>query len=489
MVTITYCKGLPTPTDEMNSLGFTNLEMFLTSFAPIFHKAVCDTVSHLLSESNFNKSSWNTHLQQSYGILKRHANGVISNALGLVTGATECRANHVKTLTGKLKSIEKWITKTEKKLKNAAKFYAKKNWRNSKTGCCFPLSCSLEFKSTNWRNLRFKLHNNKRRHYQLIKQIEHLKTALLQVKIPRHQVFIVGSKDETYGNQICQWDGNDLKFRVPSFLEPQFGKYVSSRIGNFDRNINRLPGIGAKTWHFYRKQERWCVAVQFTPSPVKPVSRSSSYGCIGIDMNPGSIGWAYCDKDGNLKRHGQIPLQMGLPKGKQDAQIVDACLQLATLATTFACPIVCEQLDFSTKKEALRERGRKYARMLSSWAYSRFYELLGSILSHRGIERRTINPAYTSVIGLVKFARMYGLASDEAAALAVARRGMRLSEKLPSAITAYLSVNDKKHVWHWWNKLNNLLKKSSISCRHDCYAISNWESQVNHLMVEASSSA
>ena len=473
----------------MNSLGFTNLEMFLTSFAPIFHKAVCETVSHLLAESKFNKSNWNTHLQQNHGILKRHANGVISNALGLVDSAAECRANQIKTLTGKLKSIEKWITKTEKKLKNASLFYAKKNWRNSKTGCCFPLSCSLQFRSTNWGNLRFQLHNKRRRRYQLTKQIEHLKAAPLRVKVPRHQVFIVGSKDETKGNQICQWDGNELKFRVPSFLESSFGKYVSSQIGNFDRNINRLPETGAKTWHFYRKNDKWCVAVQFTPSPVKPVSRSSSYGCIGIDMNPGSIGWAYCDGDGNLKAHGQIPLQMGLPEGKQDAQIVDACLQLATLAATTKSPVVCEELDFSTKKEELRERGRKYARMLSSWAYSRFYELLNSILGNRGMELITVNPAYTSVIGLVKFARIYGLASDEAAALAVARRGMRLSEKLPSAVTAYLPVNDPKHVWHWWNKLNTLLKKSGISRRHDYYAISNWESQVNRLVMEADNGA
>lgn len=485
MTTITYCKGLPTPASEMNSLGFTDLEMFLSSFAPVFHEAVCETVDHLLPETQFNKSAWNTHLQQRYGILKRHANGVISFAKGLIDSAKECRSNHIKALEGKLKSLEQWIKKAEKKLKNAVKFYAKKNWQKSKTGCGFPLSCSLKFRDTNWQHLRFQLHHKKRRFYKLSKQIEHLKAAPVRVKVPRHQVFIVGSKDETCGNQICQWDGDEIKFRTPPSLESSFGKQVSSRIGNFDRNINRLPSTGAKTWHFYRKDGRWCVAVQFTPLPVKPATYDRNYGCIGIDMNPGSIGWAYCDKEGNLRAHGQIPLIMGLPSGKQDAQIVDACLQLATLAKTYACPIVCEELDFSRKKEQLRERGRKYARMLSSWAYSRFYELLSSICSNRGIELITVNPAYTSVIGLVKFARMYGLASDEAAAFAVARRGMRLSEKLPSAITAYLSVNDEKHVWHWWNKLNTLLTKSSISCRHDYYAISNWESQVNHLKMEA----
>ena len=49
--------------------------------------------------------------------------------------------------------------------------------------------------------------------------------------------------------------------------------------------------------------------------------------------------------------------------------------------------------------------------------------------------------------------RMYGLSSDCAAALVVARRGMRLSERLPSAITAYFEVNSEKHVWHWWSQL------------------------------------
>ena len=67
-------------------------------------------------------------------------------------------------------------------------------------------------------------------------------------------------------------------------------------------------------------------------------------------MNPGSIGWAYVDQDGNLKSHGKIPLQMGLPSGNQDAQIVDACLQLVNLATLYACPVVCEELDFSKRK-------------------------------------------------------------------------------------------------------------------------------------------
>ncbi|MEJ6486960.1 hypothetical protein N0Y54_37850 [Nostoc punctiforme UO1] len=480
MPTLTYIKGLPTPAEELNNLGLTEFEMFLTAYSSVFHKAACETANHLLAVNRFNDSSWNTHLQKTYGISKRHANGVISLAQGAVNASKQHRKLHIRTLEGKLKSLNSWITKSEKKLSDSVKFYAKKNWHKSKTGCRFPLSCSRKFRNTNWNNLRFQIHHKKRRAYKLTQKLEHLKTSPIQTVIPKNQVFIVGSKDERFGNHVCQWDGNTFKFRVPACLESKFGKQVITSLGNFNRNINRLPKDGAKTWHFFRKYKKWNAAVQFTPVAIQSVSRHSAYGCIGIDMNPGSIGWAYIDKDGNLKSHGQIPLQMGLPSGKQNAQIVNACLQLARFAHAFCCPIVCEELDFSSKKEQLRECGRKYARMLSGWAYSRFYNLLKSISSNRGIYLMKVNPAYTSLIGMVKYARQYGLPSDCAAALAIARRGMRLTENIPGSITAYLSLKDGKHVWSLWNQLNKLIRKSSIK-RHNFYAISNWGSLVKRL--------
>ncbi|NEN98222.1 MAG: hypothetical protein F6K50_22705 [Moorea sp. SIO3I7] len=472
--TLTYCKALPQLSERMNALGCSDFEMFLFEYSQIFRQAKIETVTQLRS-GDFNKGQWNTYLQQTYGINKRHANGVIASAKGAVDSAAECRQNHIEQLSGKFKSAKDCLRKAQKRLANGRKFYAKKNWQNSKTGCKFPLSCSLRYRDTNWQNLRFQIHHKKRYIAHLERKIEGLKVAQLQVKVPYGQVFVVGSKDETWGNQVCQWDGETIRFRVPKCLESKYGQYVSAVIGDFDRNINRLPDDGSRTWHFYRKDHKWVAAVQFTPAKLQRVSQHSRYGCIGIDLNPSSVGWAYVDADGNLKAHGQIPLQQGLPSGKQDAQIVDACLQLVTLAKTYQCPIVHETLDFGKKKEAFRELGRKYARMLSGWAYSRFFELLNSICSNRGVYVFTVNPAYSSLIGMVKYARMYGLASDEVAALVIARRGMGLSERLPSALTALIGVNPSKHVWYWWNQLNKQIQASAvINRRHDYYSISNW---------------
>ena len=437
MTAITYCKALPEPANELNALGITHFETFLIAYAPIFRKAVCETVQHLLSGDGFNKSTWNTHLQETYQINKRHAAGAIASAKGQVESAKECGKNQIKQLEGKLKSANQWLKKYEKKLKDARKFYRKKNWEKSKTGCGYPLSCSLKYKDTNWQNLRFQIHHKKRYIYHLTQKIEHLKLAKVKVKVPFSHVFVVGSKTENCGNSVCQWDGKTIKFRVPYCLEKRFGKYVKTEFGGFKRNVNRMPTHGSKTWHFYYKQSKWVGAVQFTPEPVNQVSRQVAYGAIGLDINPGSIGWAYCNTDGNLKENGQIPLEIGLSTNKADAQITNACLQIKKLADKYACPVVIENLDFNKKKEMLREQGKKYSRMLSSWGYNLFSERLEAILSNRGIQLIKVNPAYSSLIGLVKYARMYGLASDEAAALVIARRGMKLSERLPRSLTAY----------------------------------------------------
>ncbi|BAZ15458.1 hypothetical protein NIES4071_73300 [Calothrix sp. NIES-4071] len=477
MPTLTYVKGLPTPEKELNSLGFTDFEMFLNAFSPIFKQAVCEAVDIMLSSKNFEKgkSKFNTHLQAAYGLSKRQATGVITLAKAKVNSATECRANHIKQLEGKLKSAKIWLKNANDRLRDSQKFYAQKNWLYSQTGCKVPLACDLTTGRSNWHTLKFQIHHKKRYIYQIEKKIADLKSARLRVKVSSSEIYIVGSKDETSGNSVCQYDGNKICFRVPYCLEERFGKYIETEIGNFDRNINRLPFEGAKTWHFYKKNGRWVVGVQFTSTIVEKVSRPIQYGAIGIDINPGSIGWAYVDYQGNLRASGSIQLLTGLGKNFNTEQIVKACLELAKLANLYACPIVCEELDFSRKKEQLREKGAKYARMLSSFAYSKFYQLLESILSNRGIDLYKRNPAYTSLIGVVKYGRMYGLSSDIAAAIVIARRGMNLSEKLPVSTNAYLGVSPRKHVWSGWSKLNKIISQSvDVVSRHDYYSISNW---------------
>jgi IS605 OrfB family transposase len=483
-----YVKALPTPIEEMTAIGYTQFELFLEAYAPIYRKALCETVNHILSGQEFDKSKWNTYLQKNYGLTKRHANGIIADAQGKVDSVKECRHEQIKTLSIKIKSCKQWLKRKAKTIKETTNFYNKRDrqgrliWMNSKTSTKMPLFSSVEFRTTNISNLRFQVHNKKRYLGTLSSKLARIKSSPLRVKVPKNNFFVVGSKDESCGNSISQWDGEYLTFRVPYCLENKFGQYVKTKLGNFQRNVNRLPSIGALTWHFYRKFDKWNACVQFTPVAVEPVSLSKKEGVIAIDINPSSIDWAEIDSRGNLVKHGKFKLQSGLPKGKNQGQFSNVCLELVKLAINTSKPIVHEKIDFQQKKHNLRDCNKKYSRMLSQWAYSKFFEILKSIAGNRGIERIEVSSPYTSLLGLVKYVRMYGVSSGVGAAIVIGRRAMRLSERLPVSTQAQLGVKPRSHNWKRLSKLNKLFKSwFGYIKRHSFYITRfspNWECKV-----------
>ena len=68
-----------------------------------------------------------------------------------------------------------------------------------------------------------------------------------------------------------------------------------------------------------------------------------------------------------------------------------------------------ERLDFRQKKAALEGESRRYSRMLSSFAYGKIKAYFVSRGYRQGVEIHQVNPAYSSVIGRVKFMERYGL--------------------------------------------------------------------------------
>jgi hypothetical protein len=143
-------------------------------------------------------------------------------------------------------------------------------------------------------------------------------------------------------------------------------------------------------------------------------------------------------------------------------------------------------LDFSEKKKTLKDaKDARYARMLSSFAYSAFGAALSSACLRLGVALRRVNSAYTSIIGRVKFARRYGLSVHEAASVTIARRAMGYSEKLPRSSTNTIKVPTNGsdhvtldlpvrkdasehapksgHVWSEWNGLNKEYHQKALA--------------------------
>lgn len=285
------------------------------------------------------------------------------------------------------------------------------------------------------------------------------------------QLVFVGSKSETNGCLICQLDpSGHVKIRVPQCLEAMFGEYVEADGVHFSygqETINyALAKPQALTYRFVRKNEQWYIFCTTDRIDV-PYQSHRRNGMIGVDLNPGVVGWAYCDSEGNLKAKGQFRVNLQDRSTNQTkAALGEICAQLVKKAETFGCPITVETLDFSRKKAGMKESGVKYSRMLSNFAYDQFDSMLSGRCENRGIELIHVNPAYSSKVGLVKFMSMYGQSCDTAAAMVLARRALRKSERIPANYARCLPVDKHRHVWSFWNLLGKKLQGLS---RHSYY--------------------
>ncbi|MGK7896761.1 MAG: IS200/IS605 family accessory protein TnpB-related protein [Xenococcaceae cyanobacterium] len=439
------------------------LHSFAADVSRLVYPARCEYINRLLAKEK--DSLIIKNIQIKYGINKRQANAIRCEAKGAISSAKLCRTEHIKKLNRQIKSLLSWLKKQEKKLKTT------------------PIACNIKNQKTLQNNKRFAIHQKKRRLYLLQNKLAYLKDVPLKVTIGQKntQYMAVGSSCESLGNQIAQYDGKNIVFRVPYALEPKYGKYIHAPLKfpyKPEWSEKSIENNRALTYRIYAKDLRWFIACS-TEVPERPKnSYSRYYGCIGIDINPNVIGVARTNKDGNLKETKQIKFNLHSKRKNQQLAIVhDVCNEIIALCVKNKCPLVLEKLDFTAKKAQMREKGSRYSRMLSYFSYGKITELLIQKTEMAGIEIIFLSPAYSSVIGLVKYLKLYGLSSDTASALVLARRAMRLSERIPLQ-NAYPIMTMGKHVWSAWYALNKKLNKQLMFKRHSYFSLSNRELEV-----------
>lgn len=302
------------------------------------------------------------------------------------------------------------------------------------------------------------------------------------------EFFTLGSKDETSGNQTCtarlQSDGKYcLRLRLPMALEEKYGKYlvipdVVFAYGH-DSILAALDSLEPRaiSYRFKRDAKGWRIFASTTLKKVDSISEEG-IGAIGIDLNADHVACVETDRFGNCIESKTFPLvSYGMSKGQLKATLGDLCKELIDWATATKKPIVIENLDFKKKKSALKEEGnKKFSRLLSSFAYSLFFQFLNARAYKGGIAVHRVNPAFTSVIGRVNFAQRYGLSIHLAAALCIARRHQKFSEEpcspkgdIPDGKGGHVAFvlpvrNKQRHVWHFWGQVRK--KLSTVLAAH-----------------------
>ena len=178
-----------------------------------------------------------------------------------------------------------------------------------------------------------------------------------------------------------------------------------------------------------------------------------------MDLNADHLAVAETDGDGNWLRAWRVPLvTYGKSQRQAEALIGDAVAGIVAYAREAGKPIVMEKLDFRQKRSGLEGESRKYSRMLSSFSYGRVKACFLSRGLRQGVQVYQLNPAFSSVIGRVKFMERYGLSVHQAAALVLARRLLGCSERIPrrrvcpvgNGVHVAFTVPARKRVKHVW---------------------------------------
>ena len=258
-------------------------------------------------------------------------------------------------------------------------------------------------------------------------------------EVRSNEFFVLGSRDETAGCQLCVASVNDdgtltLRLRMPDGLAGLHGKYLVVPNVRFASGHDvALTALGSNTeyavyrrehgekqarvtalgqaisYRFKRDAKGWRVFAT-TELPEVEVTTDRRRGAIGVDLNADHLAVAETDASGNYVNAWRVPLvTYGKSHHQAEALIGDAVASVVEYARGAGKPLVIERLDFRQKKAVLEGESRKYSRMLSYFAYGKVKAYFLSRGYREGVEIKAVNPAYSSVVGRVKFMERYGL--------------------------------------------------------------------------------
>ena len=320
------------------------------------------------------------------------------------------------------------------------------------------------------------------------------------------EFFVLGSRDETGGCQLCVASIADegsltLRLRMPDCLAEQHGKYLviegvrfaygheqvlaalqsnaeyaAHRRQHGDKAARATVLGQAISYRFKRDGKGWRVFVSTEMMDV-PAVTDQRRGAIGVDLNADHLAVVETDASGNCINAWRVPLvTYGKSQRQSEALIGDAVASVVEYAREVGKPIVIEKLDFRQKKAVLEGESRRYSRMLSSFSYGKVKAYFLSRGYREGVEVNQVNPAFSSVIGRVKFMERYGLTVHQAAALVLARRLLGCSERIPRRwvcpvgngghVAFTVPVRKRvKHVWTYWGAVSGQLRPA-LAAQH-----------------------
>ncbi len=168
--------------------------------------------------------------------------------------------------------------------------------------------------------------------------------------------------------------------------------------------------------------------------PTPEVKYTKEKGVIAIDTNASPIHLAIAEvsKTGELLSYQTISLHhlLGLSKNGKDQQEWILAHKIVDLAIQKNKAIAIENLK--KLKKGKRGDGKATLRKrLHQWNAKKFLQKLKRVAMLKGVEVIEVNPAYTSIIGMLKYAPQLNIDKDIAGAHVIGRRALGFMEDMP----------------------------------------------------------
>lgn len=398
-----------------------------TFYAQIMRK----TFYIIKNDKNFNKnkSHYNSYLQNKYGILKRTANSIISDAQGRLDALKALKKFEKQQAERKIKSLEdKILTLNSKKIGN----WKVRRQLVSKKAKLNKLKQYLD-------NLAYQIETG---HYKLCFGTKKLLQTDYDAFVNQRdsQMSFVGGKDETSGNQLLQLTYKNGQFDVK--LRKDFGgfkdsddKYVYGRVHfNYGKKIikNILKnGNSPLSFKIIKKNGRYYLYCTFEiQAELEQFQTSAENGTIGLDFNKGFVTLAETNKYGHLVRTQFLPYRFKAGnKTKNDLEQI--ANHVKTLAARVGKNICIENLNFkTTKAKIVSKTNKKYNDMLNSLAYREFVSTIERVTYKGLVYVKLVNPAWTSWLAKQLYCEPMKLNGHVGAAYVIARRGQGFKDSV-----------------------------------------------------------
>lgn len=420
---------------------------YVDSCFATYSKAKRETFHIIKRDDNFNKSIFNTYLQNKYGILKRTANSIISDAQGTLNALIELKKYEKSQLERKISSLENLIGKLEMKVSDN-KTLLRLNDKSVSLVTHFNLKRKLVSKKNQLNHKRQKLNNLnyqiKHGIYKLCFGTKYLLNRDYEQFVERRdsQLSFVGSKSEKGCNQMLQLSHNrqnnqfNVKLRkdIGGFKD-QRGLYMDGKV-YFNHHKRELLSIltnhnSPLSYKIIKKNGRYYLYCTFEIQRDESsfVTRSSN-GVIGLDFNKGFVTLTETNQYGHMVDKDLIRYRFKQGDATQtDLETVATVVKERALAT--GKDVVIENLNFkATKAKMVSKKDKKYNDILHSFAYRKFVAIIENVCYRNYIWLRKVNPAWTSWIAKQKYCPNMKLNIHTGASFVIARRGQGYTDKV-----------------------------------------------------------